>query len=53
MGNFNHTPHPSKPMNDKKLMQITPGIHPPWFVKGIELNPTEERIDLYLDLSNS
>jgi hypothetical protein len=36
-------------MADKKLMQITLGVPPPWFVKSVELNTSEERIDVYFD----
>jgi len=36
-------------MDDKKLMQITLGVPYPWFVKSVELNTSEERIDVYFD----
>lgn len=36
-------------MDDKKLMQITLGVPSPWFVKSVELNTSEERIDVYFD----
>nr|QNO51805.1 hypothetical protein PFGANNDM_00040 [Methanosarcinales archaeon ANME-1 ERB6] len=36
-------------MDDKKLMKITLGIPSPWFVKSVELNTSEERMDIYLD----
>jgi len=36
-------------MDDKKLMQITLGVPAPWFVKSVELNTSEERIDVYFD----
>ena len=36
-------------MDDKKLMEITLGVPSPWFVKSVELNTSEERIDIYFD----
>lgn len=36
-------------MEDKKLMQITLGVPSPWFVKSIELNTSEERMEVYFD----
>jgi|LGVF01.1.fsa_nt_gb hypothetical protein len=36
-------------MDDKELMHITPGVHSPWFVKSVEPDGSEERIDIYLD----
>ena len=36
-------------MDDKKRMKITLGIPSPWFVKSVELNTSEERMDIYLD----
>nr|AAU83805.1 transposase-like protein [uncultured archaeon GZfos34A6] len=36
-------------MDVKKLMQITLGVPSPWFVKSVELNTSEERIDVYFD----
>ena len=37
-------------MDDKKLMLITLGVPSPWFVKSVELNTSEERIDEDFDL---
>jgi len=36
-------------MDDKKLMQITLGVPSPGFVKSVEQNTSEERIDVYFD----
>ncbi|KAF5415196.1 MAG: hypothetical protein C5S48_06325 [Candidatus Methanogaster sp.] len=36
-------------MDDKELMRITLGVPSPWFVKSVELDESEERIDIYFD----
>lgn len=39
-------------MDDKKLMHITLGVHSPWFVKSVEPDGSEERIDIYILISS-
>ena len=39
------------PVDDKELIQLALGLSSPWYVKEIDLNVSEKRMDIYLDFT--